>query len=165
MLTCKKDEKKRCWGPDNMQKVVRGADNMQKKINTKNYWKIEEEIVREDPRFRSRINTTWKNLQITKHKSVRYTLVKRDCFADFVLRDWQIFSGSVYHLEEPHVQSLFYFQLFWRWKFDLFFQLKDRWRSRYSIISLWSFDHLSRHLREAAAERRVHVFFFWQRKV
>ena len=50
------------------------------------------------------INTTWENLQIEKHKSVRW--------ADrtpswFVLFNLQIFSGGVYPRVQPHAQSLF----------------------------------------------------------
>ena len=54
------------------------------------------------------INTTWENLQIAKHKPVRWD--ERTPFW-FVLRDLQIFSGSVYHLEQPHAQSPFLFPI------------------------------------------------------
>ena len=55
------------------------------------------------------INTTWENLQIAKHKSVRWAERTPNWF---VLYDLQIFSGSsswgsVDHLQQPQAQSLF----------------------------------------------------------
>ena len=50
------------------------------------------------------ISTTCENLQIAKHKSVRRSFHSPEWFA---LCDLQILSGSAYHFEQPHAQSLF----------------------------------------------------------
>ena len=54
------------------------------------------------------INTTWENLQIEKHKSVRWA---EHTPSWFVLFDLQIFSGGVYPQAQPHAQSLFLFPI------------------------------------------------------
>ena len=54
------------------------------------------------------INTTWENLQIEKHKSVRWA---ERTPSWFVLFDLQIFSGGVYSQAQPHAQSLFLFPI------------------------------------------------------
>ena len=54
------------------------------------------------------INTTWENVQIAKHKSVRWG--KRTP-SWFVLCDLQIFSGGFYPQAQPHAQSLFLFPI------------------------------------------------------
>ena len=59
-------------------------------------------------RWLGMINLTWENLQIAKHKSVRWAERKPSWF---VLCDLQIFSGKVYHPEPPHAQSVFLFPI------------------------------------------------------
>ena len=51
------------------------------------------------------INTTWKNLQIAKHKSVRWAELTPSWF---VLFNLQIFSGGVYHPERNLTHNLFF---------------------------------------------------------
>ena len=58
------------------------------------------------------IETTWKNLQVAKYKSVQWA--KRTSYK-LLHFDLQIFSRSVYQ----YAQSLFYFHNFWS-KFDSF---------------------------------------------
>ena len=59
-------------------------------------------------RLRSGIDTTWENLQIEKHKLVRWA---ERTPSWFVLFDLQIFSGGVYPRVQPHAQSLFLFPI------------------------------------------------------
>ena len=74
-------------------------------MNTKNYWKQKKRLC---VRWLGVINTIWENLKIAKHKSVTCWFSSVDWF---VLCDLQIFSGSVYHPEPPHAQSLFLFPI------------------------------------------------------
>ena len=68
---------------------------------------LEKEIVRELEVPWGDKHYAWKNLQIAKHKSVRWA---EPTPYWFVLCDLQILSGNVYHEpEQPHAQSVFLF--------------------------------------------------------
>ena len=79
------------------------------------------------------INLTWENLQIAKHKSVRWT---ERTPSWFVLCDLYIFSGKVYHPEPPHAQSLFLFPIvFGIYNLIQFFDGKNK----IGLGKIWSF--------------------------
>ena len=109
------------------------------------------------------INTTWENLQIEKHKSVRWP---QRTPSWFVLFDLQIFSGGVYPRAQPHAQSLFLFPIVFGINLIHFFRWEE---GRFHRLFRW-FNPLSRHLTEAklCGERCVllrRVERFWQRKM
>ena len=56
------------------------------------------------------INTTWENLQIEKHKSVRWA-GRTPSWLNFVLFNLQIFSGGVYPLRRNLTHILFLFPI------------------------------------------------------
>ena len=101
---------------------------------------IEKEIVREVARawggscvrWLEVINLTWENLQIAKHKSVRWT---ERTSSWFVLCDLSIFSGKVYHPEPPHAQSLFLFPILFGINLIHFFNGKNK----IGLGRIWSF--------------------------
>ena len=75
-------------------------------INTKSFWKYKKRLC---VRWLGVINLTWENLQIARHKSVRWA---ERTPSWFVLCDLYIFSGKVYHPAPPHAQSLFLFPIY-----------------------------------------------------
>ena len=109
------------------------------------------------------INTTWENLQIEKHKSVRWA---ERTPSWFVLFDLQIFSGGVY---PPSATSrTISFSISNRFGINLihFCDEKDGAAGN-SIVLFRCFDPLSRHLTEAKRRTRTvsKSATFWQRKV
>ena len=105
------------------------------------------------------INTNWENLQITKHKSVRALFCSPDWF---VLCDLQIFSASVYHLEQSHARSLFLFPTVFGITLIPFLDGTKDSAAVQSILCLRFLDHLSHW---PFARGRTNRANFWQRKV
>ena len=110
------------------------------------------------------INTTWKNLQIAEHKSVRWP--ERTPYW-FVLWDLQVFSGGVYHLVQPHAHCLFLFRIVFVFLFRIPFSKPQRKKMAQSCIRSPVFvsSITCRAIWEAVPERRVSVFGNWKCEV
>ena len=77
------------------------------------------------------INTTCENLQIEKHKSVRWA---ERTPSWFVLFDLKIFSGGVYPRSQPHAQTLFLFPIVFGINLIHFFDEKKDGAAGNSIV-------------------------------
>ena len=105
------------------------------------------------------INLTWENLQIAKHKSVRWA---ERTSSWFVL--CKIFSGKVYDPEPPRAQSLFLFPIVFGINLILFSMGRTMGRAEFDHLS-WDFNHSSRGSRHSRESPSKEGNFFWQRKV
>ena len=90
---------------------------------------------------------------IAKHKSAWRLFRSPDCF---VLCDLQIFSGSVYHLKQPHAQSLFLFPIVFGINLIPFFDGKKDGAAvhMHSINCCQFFDYSLSHWRRRGEEHR-----------
>ena len=93
-----------------------------KKINTKNYWRWKRDCAWG---CAWGVNTTWENLQIEKHKTVRWA---ERTPSWFVLFDLQIFSGGVYSPSATSRTISFSISNSFWYSFDSFFRFFRRER-------------------------------------